>query len=43
MKRILIIDDDMDMCSLLSRFLQRKGFEAAVAHNGNKGIAAFIP
>ena len=41
MKRILIIDDDMDMCSLLSRFLQRKGFEAAVAHNGNKGIAAF--
>ncbi|MES2848837.1 MAG: sigma-54 dependent transcriptional regulator [Bacteroidota bacterium] len=41
MKKILIIDDDMDMCQLLSRFLQRKGFETATASNGNKGIAAF--
>jgi two-component system response regulator HydG len=39
MKRILIIDDDMDMCSLLGRFLQRKGYETDVAHNGSKGIA----
>ncbi|MBC8034636.1 MAG: sigma-54-dependent Fis family transcriptional regulator [Chitinophagaceae bacterium] len=39
MKRILIIDDDMDMCSLLSRFLQRKGYETDVAHSGAKGIA----
>ena len=30
MNRILIIDDDMDMCALLSRFLQRKGFETDV-------------
>ncbi len=41
MKKILIIDDDMDMCSLLARFLQRKGFETDVAYNGNKGIAKF--
>jgi two-component system response regulator HydG len=41
MKTILIIDDDIDMCQLLSRFLQRKGFEADFATNGNKGIAAF--
>jgi two-component system response regulator HydG len=41
MKRILIIDDDMDMCILLSRFLQRKGFETDMAHTGNKGIAKF--
>ena len=41
MKRILIIDDDMDMCNLLSRFLQRKGFETDIAHTGNKGIAKF--
>ncbi len=39
MKRILIIDDDVDMCGLLSRYLQRKGFEVDVAHNGSKGIA----
>jgi len=41
MRRILIIDDDMDMCILLSRFLQRKGFETDMAHTGNKGIAKF--
>ncbi len=33
-KRILIIDDDLDMCTLLSRFLQRKGYETGTAHNG---------
>lgn len=41
MKRILIIDDDMDMCSLLSRFLQRNGFETEAAHTGHKGLARF--
>lgn len=41
MKRILIIDDDMDMCNLLGRFLQKKGFETDAAHSGNKGIAKF--
>ena len=32
MRRILIIDDDLDMCQLLSQFLQRKGFETETAH-----------
>jgi two-component system response regulator HydG len=41
MKRILIIDDDMDMCNLLSRFLQKKGYETDTSHSGNKGIAKF--
>lgn len=41
MKRILIIDDDMDMCNLLSRFLNRKGFETDMAFSGNKGLAKF--
>jgi len=41
MKRILIIDDDMDMCNLLSRFLGKKGFETEAGHSGNKGIAKF--
>src|SRR5882724_1904634 len=41
MKRILIIDDDMDMCNLLGRFLQRKGFETDSAFTGNKGISKF--
>src|ERR1035437_3761440 len=41
MKRILIIDDDRDMCMLLSRFLQRKGFETEIAYSGTKGVALF--
>ena len=40
-KRVLIIDDDMDMCSLLSRFLGRNGYETDVAYSGQKGIAKF--
>jgi len=40
-KRILIIDDDMDMCTLLSRYLTRHGYETDVAYSGQKGIAKF--
>ena len=40
-KKILIIDDDFDMCALLSRFLNKKGYETEVAHNGSKGLAKF--
>ncbi|CAN5324099.1 sigma-54 dependent transcriptional regulator [soil metagenome] len=40
-KKILIIDDDLDMCTLLSKYLIRKGYEADVAHNAAKGIAKF--
>jgi two-component system response regulator HydG len=40
-KKILIIDDDFDMCSLLSRFLGKKGYITEVAHNGAKGLAKF--
>lgn len=40
-KKILIIDDDLDMCSLLGRFLNKKGFETEMAHNGAKGLAKF--
>jgi two-component system response regulator HydG len=41
MKKILIIDDDTDMCRLLSHFLQRKGFETDSAHSASKGLAKF--
>ncbi|CAN5258211.1 sigma-54 dependent transcriptional regulator [soil metagenome] len=40
-KRILIIDDDTDICILLSKFLTRKGYETETAYSGTKGIAAF--
>lgn len=41
MRRILLIDDDMDMCSLLSHFLKRKGFETDMAYTGPKGVQKF--
>ena len=40
-KKILIIDDDVDLCTLLGRYLSRKGFDTELAHTGNKGIAKF--
>ncbi len=40
-KKILIIDDDMDMCMLLSKFLSRNGYDVETAHSGAKGIAKF--
>lgn len=41
LKKILIIDDDTDLCMLLSRFLTKNGYEADVAYSGNKGIAKY--
>ena len=40
-KRILIIDDDVDMCLLLSKFLVKKGYEAEATHSAAKGILKF--
>ena len=40
-KKILIIDDDMDLCTLLGRFLTKNGYEVDMAYSGAKGIAKF--
>lgn len=40
-KKILIIDDDVDLCSLLGNYLTRKGFQVETAHNGSKGLHKF--
>ena len=40
-KKILIIDDDLDLCTLLGRFLTKNGYEVDAAHSGAKGIAKF--
>ena len=40
-KSILIIDDDADMCMLLTRFLTKNGYTVDFAHSGNKGIEKF--
>lgn len=38
MSKVLIIDDDLDMCRLLERFLVRNNFEVRFAHTGKKGL-----
>src|SRR3954469_10182299 len=38
MNKILVIDDDVDMCLLLKRFLTKNGYEVTLAHNGKKAL-----
>lgn len=45
-QRILIIDDDTDICLLLRRFLGKNGYDVAIAHDGTTGLATletFMP
>ncbi len=37
--KILVIDDDMDICHLLRRFLSKNGYEVTTAHSGTSGLA----
>jgi two-component system response regulator HydG len=41
MQKILIVDDDKDLCFLLSRFLTRKGYDVTVKYAGLEAIAHF--
>jgi two-component system, OmpR family, response regulator CpxR len=38
MNRILIVDDDLDLCELLEKYLLREGFEIETVHSGDLGI-----
>ena len=38
-ERLLIIDDDRDLCELLSTYLKTEGFELEQAYDGRTGIA----
>ena len=40
MKKILVIDDDPDICLLLQRFLKRHDFEVVAVNSGTSGLAA---
>lgn len=37
--RLLIIDDDTELCSLLGEFLRREGYQVEAEHNGANGLA----
>jgi two-component system response regulator CpxR len=36
--RVLIIDDDTELCALLEEFLEREGFRVTLEHNGLRGL-----
>ena len=38
MEKILVIDDDIDICHLLKRFLSKNNYEVATAHSGKTGL-----
>ncbi|RLL55662.1 DNA-binding response regulator [Mariprofundus sp. EBB-1] len=35
---ILLVDDDRELCDLMSRFLSSEGFDVACAHDGEAGL-----
>ncbi len=39
MKKILVIDDDQDICLLLNRFLTRRGYEVIEMYTGKKALS----
>lgn len=38
MDRILIIDDDVELCSLVTEYLESEGFQAESVHDGERGL-----
>lgn len=40
MSRIVVIDDEPDICDVLSRILTRNGYEVVIASDGGVGVAA---
>ncbi len=39
MDRILVIDDDVELCSLVAEYLQPEGFEIEAVYDGKRGLA----
>lgn len=38
MERILIVDDDVELCSLVTEYLETEGFQAESVHDGERGL-----
>ena len=38
MERILIIDDDVELCTLVGEYLQAEGFTVESVHDGESGL-----
>jgi len=42
LKRLLIVDDDRELCALISTYLAREGFECECVHDGDTGLRAAL-
>ena len=40
-KKILIVDDDMNICELLRLYMEKDGFDTVIAHTGTQAIKKF--
>lgn len=40
-KKVLVIEDDINIAELIRLYLDRDGFEVTIAHDGGKGVAEF--
>jgi DNA-binding response OmpR family regulator len=38
MERVLIIDDDVELCSMIAEYLRPEGFNVEAIHNGERGL-----
>ena len=41
MDKILVADDDLNICELLRLYLEKEGFEVVMAHDGEEAVAKF--
>lgn len=41
MTKILIVDDDKNICELLRLYIEKEGFETSLAHDGKKALSQF--
>lgn len=41
MEKVLIVDDDKNICELLRLYLQKEGYETVIANDGEAALAAF--
>ena len=40
-ERILVVDDDNNICELLRLYLEKEGFEVSITHNGGDAVKLF--
>lgn len=42
MSRVLLVDDDVELCSMLAEYLAPEGFEVSTVHDGEQGVRETI-